>query len=67
MLRYPKLSYPTLFMLSDLSYADEPLRRRRLRKQAEGRQSFASVGTPKEREEAKLVKRKERKGGKKQK
>ena len=56
-----------IYALRFVSCADEPLQRKRLRKQAEGRQSFASVGTPKEREEAKLVKRKERKGGKKQK
>jgi len=56
-----------VYALRIVSYADEPLREKRLRKQAEDRQSFASLGASKEKEQAKLVKRKERKGGKKQK
>jgi hypothetical protein len=68
----PKTELSNLvYALQIVSYADEPLREKRLRRQAEGSQSFASVGTPKEKEDAKLVKRpsraNERKGGKKQK
>ena len=46
-----------IYALRFVSYADEPLQRKRLKKQAEGKRSFASVGAPKEKEE--LVKRKE--------
>ena len=53
MLRYPKISYPTLFMLSGLfSYADEALREKQPRRQAEAGRLYASAGSPKEKGQA---------------
>jgi hypothetical protein len=68
----PKTQLSNLtYALRFVAYADEPLRRKRLRKEAEGGQLYASAGEPKEKGEATLVKRpsraNERKGSKKRK